>query len=85
MARVPARMSRVRSLPWLLMLRAAQLIWLHLRDDLTAQDRQRLGRLVRTPPHRFTAQERSDLGRIVRKIDLSGLGKDLAGLRGRKR
>jgi hypothetical protein len=85
MARVPARMSRVRSLPWLLMLRAAQLIWVHRRDDLSPQDRQRLGRLVRTPPHRFTAQERSDLGRIVRKIDLGGLTRDIAGLRGHKR
>jgi hypothetical protein len=81
MARVPARLSRVRSLPWLLLLRAAQLVWVHLRDDLTPHDRQRLGRLVRTPPHRLTAQERRDLRDIVRKVDLTGLGRDLAGLR----
>ena len=81
MARVPARMSRVRTLPWLLILRTGQLIWMHLRDDLTPQDRSRLGRLVRTPPHRLTAGERSDLLAIVRKVDIGSLGKDLAMLR----
>jgi hypothetical protein len=85
MSRVPARLSRVRSIPWLLVLRAAQLVWTHLRDDLTPHDRRRLGALVRTPPHRLTAQERADIRAIVRKVDLTGLGRDLAGLRGRKR
>ena len=82
MARVPARMSRVRTLPWLLILRSAQLIWTHLRDDLTPQERRQLGRLVRTPPHRLTPAERADLRAIVRKVDLGSLGKDLALLRG---
>ena len=85
MARVPARMSRVRTLPWLLILRSAQLIWTHLRDDLTPQERRRLGSLVRTPPHRLTPAERADLRAIVRKVDLGSLGKDLAGLRGFRR
>jgi hypothetical protein len=85
MARVPARLSRVRAIPWLLLLRGAQLVWTHLRDDLTPQDRTRLGRLVRTPPHRLTAQERSDLRSIVRKVDLTGLGRDIAGLRSHKK
>ena len=85
MTRVPARLSRLRSIPWLLVLRAAQLVWTHLRDDLSPQDRTRLGRLVRTPPHRLTPQERSDLRAIVRKVDLSGLGRDIAGLRGRNK
>jgi hypothetical protein len=82
MARVPARLSRVRSIPWLLVLRTGQIIWVHLRDDLTPHDRRRLGALVRTPPHRLTPQERADLRAIVRKVDISGLGRDLAGLRG---
>jgi hypothetical protein len=85
MSKVPARISRVRSLPWLLMLRAAQLIWVHLRDDLTPNDRKRLGRLVRTPPHRLTAQERRDLRDIVRKVDFKNLGRDLTGLRSHKK
>ena len=85
MARVPARLSRVRTIPWLLVLRAAQIIWVHLRDDLSPHDRRRLGTLVRTPPHRLTAQERADMRAIVRKVDMSGLGRDLAGLRGLKR
>jgi hypothetical protein len=82
MARVPARLSRVRSIPWMLVLRTGQIIWVHLRDDLTPHDRRRLGALVRTPPHRLTPQERADLRAIVRKVDISGLGRDLAGLRG---
>jgi hypothetical protein len=81
MSRVPARLSRVRTIPWLLVLRAGQLIWVHLRDDLSPHDRRRLGALVRRPPHRLTPQERADLRSIVRKVDLSGLGRDLAGLR----
>jgi hypothetical protein len=75
-------MSRVRTLPWLLILRSAQLIWTHLRDDLTPLERRQLGRLVRTPPHRMTPAERADLRAIVRKVDLGSLGKDLALLRG---
>jgi hypothetical protein len=82
MARVPARLTRVRSIPWLLVLRTGQIIWVHLRDDLTPHDRRRLGALVRTPPHRLTPQDRADLRAIVRKVDVSGLGRDLAGLRG---
>jgi hypothetical protein len=85
MSRAPVRLSRVRSIPWLLVLRAAQLIWVHLRDDLSPHDRRRLGALVRTPPHRLTTQERADLRAIVKKVDLAGLGKDLALLRGLKR
>jgi hypothetical protein len=81
MSRVPARLSRVRSIPWLLVLRMAQLIWVHLRDDLTPHDRRRLGTLMRTPPHRMSAQERADLREIVRKVDVASLGRDLAGLR----
>jgi hypothetical protein len=85
MSRVPARLSSVRKLPWLLILRTAQLVWVHLRDDLSPHDRRRLGALVRTPPHRLTAQERADLRDIVKKVDLAGLGKDLALLRGLKK
>jgi len=85
MPRVPGRMSRVRSIPWLLVLRAAQLVWVHLRDDLSQQDRRRLGALVRKPPHRLSAQERADLRAIVRKVDLAGLGRDLALLRSMRR
>jgi hypothetical protein len=75
-------MNRVRALPWLLILRSAQLIWTHLRDDLTPQERRRLGRLVRTPPHRLTSAEWTELRAIVRKVDVGSLGKDLALLRG---
>jgi hypothetical protein len=80
-----ARLSRARSIPWLLLLRAAQLVWTHLRDDLDAQDRQRLGRLVRTPPHRLTVDQRDEIRSIVGKVDLSRLGADLVGLRGHRR
>jgi hypothetical protein len=81
MPRPSARLSRVRSVPWLLVLRAAQLVWTQLRDDLSPEDRRRLGRLVRTPPHRLTAQERDEIRTIVGKVDLSRLGADLVGLR----
>ncbi len=75
-------MSSVRRIPWLLVFRTGQLIWAHLRDDLSPHDRRRLGRLVRVPPHRMSAQEREDLLTIVRKVDLGGLGRDLFSLRG---
>jgi hypothetical protein len=76
-----SRLSRVRSLPWLLVLRAAQLVWTQLRDDLSPDDRRRLGRLLRTPPHRLTARERDEIRTIVGKVDLSRLGSGLVGLR----
>ncbi len=79
---MPARLpDRIRTVPWLLLLRGAQLVWAHLQDDLSAQDRARLARLVRTPPHRLTPAERNELRRIVGKVDLSGLGRDLTKLR----
>ena len=81
MSRVPARMSTIRKIPWVLVFRTGQLIWAHLRDDLTPHDRRRLGRLVRIPPHRMTAQERNDLLTIVRKVDVCGLGRELITLR----
>ena len=43
MSRVPARLTSVRRIPWLLVFRTAQLIWAHLRDDLSPHDRRRLG------------------------------------------
>jgi hypothetical protein len=85
MSRVPARFSRVRAIPWLLVLRTGQIIWAHLRDDLSPHDRRRLSALLRTPPHRLTPQERSDLRSIVSKVDVSSLGRDLASLRGLRR
>ena len=81
MSRVPARMSTIRKIPWVLVFRTGQLIWAHLRDDLTPHDRRRLGRLIRIPPNRMTAQERNDLLTIVRKVDVSGLGRELITLR----
>ncbi len=79
---MPRRLpDRIRTVPWLLLLRGAQLVWAHLQDDLTAQDRARLARLVRTPPHRLTPAERTDLRRIVAKVDLGRLGRDLTDLR----
>jgi hypothetical protein len=74
-------MSTIRKIPWVLVFRTGQLIWAHLRDDLTPHDRRRLGRLIRIPPNRMTAQERNDLLTIVRKVDVSGLGRELITLR----
>ncbi len=79
---MPSRLpDRIRTVPWLLVLRGAQVVWNHLQDDLTAQDRTRLARLVRTPPHRLTPAERTELRRIVGKVDLGRLGRDLTKLR----
>ena len=77
----PRLPARIRTVPWLLVLRGAQVVWEHLRDDLSAEDRRRLARLVRTPPHRLTPAERNDLRRIVTKVDLGRLGRDLTSLR----
>jgi len=78
---VPSLPARIRTVPWLLVLRAAQVVWTHLQDDLTPQDRARLARLVRTPPHRLSPSERSELRAIVGKVDLGRLGRDLTKLR----
>jgi hypothetical protein len=55
---------------------------------MSAKDRARLARLVRESrgrPGRLTVKQRLELRRLVRRLDLGGLARELAALRGARR
>jgi hypothetical protein len=74
-----------RTVPWtrlLTLARAAPLLKRHW-DKLTPAERRDLQRLARKSkgrPSNLTLKERVHLRRIVRKLELRGLGRDLASL-----
>ena len=74
--------AALRALPWRFILEIATLIVTRFRDDVPAADRRRLTALVRKSkgnPRRLTDKERRELLAILRRVDLSRLGKDVAG------
>jgi hypothetical protein len=84
--------SRLRALPWALLLRAVVVVgqrW----TAVSAKDRARMARLVRASrgrPANLSSRERDELRRLLRKLDLQGAGRELLPLvggarRGRKR
>jgi hypothetical protein len=80
-----ARNSRVRALPWLLLIELAWTLsqyWMQLPKN----DRSELQRLLKKSkglPNNLTATERSDLRRIVVALDLKSAARQMAPL-GRK-
>jgi hypothetical protein len=88
--------SRLRStagaIPWLALVRGTMIVgrrW----SALSADERSRLAQLVRESRGRagnLSAKQRLELRRLARKLDLKGMGRELAALfrggrRGRKR
>jgi hypothetical protein len=81
------RVSRLRALPWAVLLRAAALIgerW----ASLSGSERARIKRLVagsRGWPGNLSAKERTELRKLIGKLDLAGVGRELVPvLRGRR-
>lgn len=80
-----ARSSRIRALPWLLLMELAWTLsqyWM----SLPRNDRAELQRLLvksKGLPHNLTANERSELRRIVVALDLKSAARSVAPL-GRK-
>jgi hypothetical protein len=75
-----SRIDRLRALPWAAMLQGAVVVgrrW----GALSARDRGRLTRLVRDSQGRLgnlSAKERAELRKLVGKLELAGMGRELA-------
>jgi hypothetical protein len=81
-----ARLSRVRTLPWLLLVEGAMAVREHWMR-LTPAERTQVGELLRKSrgrPGNLSPRERADLKRLGRKLDPAGLGRRLAPLGGRR-
>jgi hypothetical protein len=79
---VPAA-AAVRAIPWARILAVARVVLDRLAEDVPKKDRRRLGALVKKSkgdPRNLTAAERHEMLAILRRIDLTKLGKDLAGV-----
>lgn len=76
------RLTKVRALPWIVLLEAAMAVRDHWQN-LTPAERARVTKLVRKSqgrPANLTAREREDLKRLARKLDPAGLGRRLTPL-----
>jgi hypothetical protein len=85
---VPKRSSRLKAVPWLLLLQASVILgerW----TALSEKDRAHLARLLRQSRGRWgnlSVKERAELRGLVNKLDLKGAGPELAALlRGMRR
>jgi hypothetical protein len=71
--------SRVKALPWALLLQAGVAIGKRWRG-LSEKDRARVTRLLRESrgrPGNLSAKERNELRGLVRKFDIKGLAREL--------
>lgn len=75
-------LDRVKALPWLGLLQGGVLMGKRWRA-LSAKERARLTGLLRQSrgrAGRLSPKERQELRRLVGKLDIKGVGKELAGL-----
>jgi hypothetical protein len=78
-----SRRERVKALPWAAVLQAVFVVRRHWQS-LSAKDRARLTGLARDSGGRWSnlsAKERVELRKLAGKLDVKGLGRELAGLR----
>jgi hypothetical protein len=81
--------NRLKALPWAALLQAGVVVTRRWRS-LSEKERERLTRLVRASggrPRNLSEKERRELRKLAGKLDLKGMGGELAGLarRGRGR
>lgn len=85
-------LSRIKTIPWLVLLELARTAKAHLDDNLTARDRRRvvaIAKRTKGDVRRLTEREKADLKRIARELNVALLARELAPtatrLRGRRR
>jgi hypothetical protein len=74
-------MTRLRAIPWLLLFEVARGVHSHVMDTLSPAERRRVTQILRKShgnPANVTPREREELRRLAAKLDLAGLGRDLA-------
>jgi hypothetical protein len=73
-------MPRLRPIPWLMALQAAQVANQHWSEQLSAPERTRLKRLLAKSkglPNNLTQKERDEVKRLVGKLDIPSAGRKL--------
>ncbi len=82
-----SRLEKARELPWAALLQAGAIVagrW----QSLSAKERARLRALLAESggrPSNLSDKQRKELRKLAGKLDLKGIGRDLAGLRRRSR
>lgn len=74
-------LSRVRTLPWLVLFELARTTKSHLDEHLSAADRREVAgifRASRGDVRKLSARDKDALRRIARKLDLAGLARNVA-------
>lgn len=77
-----SKRERAKALPWAALLQAVVVIGRHWRG-LSEKDRARLTGLVRDSGgqlHNLSSKERAELRKLAGKLDLKGIGRELARL-----
>jgi len=80
--------TRVRTLPWLLLLDAARTTMLHLNEHLDDKDRRHVAGIARRTKgdvRKLTEREKADLKRIARDLNVTLLARNLLPTAGRLR
>jgi hypothetical protein len=81
------RLDKARELPWATLLAAGAIVTGRWRS-LSSKERARLRALLGESggrPGNLTDKQRKELRKLARKLDLKGMGRDLASLRGKGR
>ena len=74
-------LTRIKTIPWLVLLELARTAKSHLDENLDSKDRQRVAAIARRTKgdvRKLTEREKADLKRIARELNLAMLARDIA-------
>ena len=75
-----AKLDRVRTIPWLVLMDIARVTVSHLDENLDARDRKRVlsvARRTKGDVRKLTEREKADLKRIARDLNVTLLARNL--------
>jgi hypothetical protein len=73
--------SRIKTIPWLLLLELARTTKSHLDDNLSEKDRKRavaIAKRTKGDVRKLTEKEKADLKRIARELNVALLARNIA-------
>jgi hypothetical protein len=74
-------LTRIRTVPWLVLFELARTTKAHLDERLTDKDRRRVAEILRATKgdvRKLSDRERADLRRIAGRLDIPGLARSVA-------
>ena len=74
-------LTRIRTVPWILLLELARTTKAHLDDNLTPADRRRvvaIARRTKGDARQLTERDKAELKRIARELNVALLARNLA-------